>query len=339
VLDGIDLQVLINGIQIPGLLKASIISTNCFSADTYTLTFAIGAQMLEGLAYWSQLSSATVEIVAQTSMISGPVSLITGPVDALHADPIQGIIGVEGRDLSSTMVDAYRQQDFVNQTASEIVSSIAQYHGLTPIVTPTTDIIGRYYGDGYSKLSLGQYSRIQSDWDLLVQIARQNEFDLFVQGQSLFFQPVSTSDFPVAVSMRDIQHLRIERIFSMPENNAANVQSWNSQNMAAYQSANADDNATSSETPASGTLPFLFSGSNYTSQQVTNLAQQYNNELSRLKTVLHMDMPWDLTLAPRTTVLLCETNSEFDTLYRIESIERHYSSMSGSLQTIYASMI
>ena len=33
-------------------------------------------------------------------------------------------------------------------------------------------------------------------------------------------------------------------------------------------------------------LPFLFSGANYTSQQVTDLAERYAAELSRLSTVL-----------------------------------------------------
>ena len=35
------------------------------------------------------------------------------------------------------MIDSYRQQDFVNQSASEIVSAIAQYHNLQAVVTPT----------------------------------------------------------------------------------------------------------------------------------------------------------------------------------------------------------
>jgi hypothetical protein len=83
----------------------------------------------------------------------------------------------------------------------------------------------------------------------------------------------------------------------------------------------------------------LFSGANYTSQQVTELAERYTTELNRLQTVLRLEMPWDLSLSPRTRILLNGTNSAFDTTYLIESIERHYSPTAGSKQLVRASQI
>ena len=78
-------------------------------------------------------------------------------------------------------------------------------------------------------------------------------------------------------------------------------------------------------------LAFLFSGANYTSQQVTDSAKRYTAELGRLEHLLNLDMPWDLALS-RATILLHDTNSLFDTTYLIDSIERHYSPTSGSKQ-------
>src|SRR6185437_7182138 len=140
--DTIEVQVSINGERISGLLRASIATTNCFSADTFSLTFAMGAS--GGAAFWSTISSGYVEI---TVVISSPYgrafqNLITGRIDTLHLDPIRETVGVEGRDLSSLMIDSYRQQDFVNQTASEIVALIARYHNLQPVVTPTIGNVG-----------------------------------------------------------------------------------------------------------------------------------------------------------------------------------------------------
>src|ERR1700761_1189104 len=188
--DRLRVEVTINREFVSGLLRASITTTNRFSADTYALTMAIDNGSPENVSFWSNLAAGLVDVVAVTSTPSGEIyqSLITGMIDTLHVDPIQRIVGLEGRDLSSSMIDCYRQQDFVNQTASEIVAAIAQYHNLQPIVTPTSGNVGRYYSDGYTKLSLGQFSRLQSDWDLVVQLARQNDFDVFVQGQSLYFQ-------------------------------------------------------------------------------------------------------------------------------------------------------
>jgi hypothetical protein len=47
-------------------------------------------------------------------------------------------------------------------------------------------------------------------------------------------------------------------------------------------------------------------------------------------------MPWDLTLSPRAQILIDETNSLFDATYKVDNIERHYSTTSGSSQIIRA---
>jgi hypothetical protein len=338
--DTMEVQVSINGDQMPGLLRASIATTNCFSADTYSLTFAMGGS--ENTTFWSTVSSAYLEVTAVAPSVFGPTywNLITGMADAIHVDPIQRTVGVEGRDLSSSLVDSYRQQDFVNQSASEIVSIIAQYHGLQPVVTATSGNVGRYYSDGYTKLSLGQFSCLQSDWDLVVQLARQNNFDVFIQGQLFYFQASGQSvGAPIPVSLRDVQSVQIERNLSVTANAGAKVQSWNSQNMAAYDSGGSSGGAVTNQGSSVANLPFLFSGANYTFQQVTDLAARYTTELSRLGTVLKLEMPWDLSLSPRATILLNGTNSVFDTTYLIDGIERHYSPISGSKQLVRAAQI
>ena len=333
------IQVCFDGSPIEGLLRASITTNNYFAADTYSLTFAMNASEANDIAFWSSLPPAYAEVVAVTSSKYGSTyqNLISGMIDSIHIDPIRGVAGVEGRDSSSKLIDSYRQQDFVNQTASEIVSTVAQYHGLRPNVSSTRGIIGRYYGDGYTKLSLGQFSRAQSDWDLLVQLARQNGFDLFVEGSSLYFQdPNVSSNIPVSISMYDVQHIRIERDLSVLANSVARVQSWNSQNMAAYQSDGPDIGNAGHADPTTSSLPFLFSGSNYTSQQVNDAAGRYTTELGQLGTVLHLDMPWNLLLSPRSQILLSDTESKFDALYRIDTLERRYCASSGSVQSIRA---
>ena len=117
------------------------------------------------------------------------------------------------------MIDAYRQQDFVNQTASEVVSSIAQYHGLTPVVTATSGSVGRYYGDGFTRLSLGQFSRIRSDWDLVVELARENGFDVFVQGATLYFQPANPMNaMPVHLALQEVKTIRFQQALTITSN-------------------------------------------------------------------------------------------------------------------------
>ena len=333
-----EFKIALNGSSIQGLLHASIVTSNCFSSDTYSLTFAIGPSPLGNITFWSSLSAAYVEIGVITAYEPISQSLISGMIDSIHLDPIQGTAAIEGRDLSSSMIDAYRQQDFVNQTASEVASTVALHHGLTPVVTATSGNVGRYYGDGYTRLSLGQFSRLRSDWDLMVQLARENSFDVFVQGSNLFFQPsTSSGTTPVHIALRDVKTIRFERTLTIPSSTQARVQSWNSQNMASYNSnSTSDGGGTIQNASTTSGQPFLFSASNFTSQQVSDSAGRYAAELSRLGILLHIEMPWDLSLSPRTEILIDETNSMFDTIYRIDNIERHYSTTSGSSQIIRA---
>src|ERR1700757_1554076 len=118
--EGIEFQIALNGSPVQGLLHASIVTNNFFSADSYALTLAMGPWPLGDIAFWSSLSSAYVEIGITTAAEPISYSLISGMIDTIHVDPIQGTVAIEGRDLSATMIDAYRQQDFVNQTASEV---------------------------------------------------------------------------------------------------------------------------------------------------------------------------------------------------------------------------
>jgi hypothetical protein len=335
-------EVSLNGSPISGLLQASILSTNHFSADTFTLTFATGGRSSANTAFWSVIPSGLIEVKAVMSSAFGSTyqSLITGAVDMIQVDPVRGTVGIEGRDLSASMVDSYRQQDFVNQTASEIVSTIALYHGLQPVVVTTNGNIGRYYSDGYTKLSLGQFSRLQSDWDLVVHLARENGFDVFVEGRLLLFQPAGALDLlPIAVSLQDVCTARIQRNLGITGDITAKVQSWSSQNMTAYNSNNAGAVAIVGQDTLDSNSPFLFSGSNFTSQQVTNSAERYAQELTRLGTILSLEMPWDLALMPRSTCLLQGTESAFDSVYRIDSVDRHYSTTTGSRQLVHAVQI
>jgi len=336
--DRLEINATVNGSLVKGLLQASIAHTNCFSSDSYALTFAMGPPPLGDISFWSSLSSAYVEVSSANASDQTWQSLISGMVDMVHIDPIRGIISIEGRDLSSVLIDSYRQQDFVNQTASEVASTLASYHGLTPAVAATTSNVGRYYGDGYTRLSLGQFSRLRSDWDLVVQLARENAFDVFVQGNTLFFQPATSSaNLPVHIAFGDVKTIRFEQTLSIASNATARVQSWNSQIMASYDSNSPSGNALPTQTTFTATnQPYLFSASNFTSQQVTDTAGRYATELGRLGVVLHAEMPWDLALSPRTIILIDETRSILDTTYKIESVERHFSTTSGSSQTIRA---
>lgn len=330
--------VTIDGFAVPGLLSATFTSTNSFSADCYSLTFAMGVPPLRDIYYWSTLSSGCVNVVIANVMGPPPASLITGMIDTVCIDATRGTASVEGRDLSASLVDSYRQLDFVNQTASQVVATIANWHSLEAIVTPTSGNTGRYFGEGYTRLSTGLYSRLCSDWDLVVQLARESNFDAFVQDNSLFFQPATTVPLNVVnIVASDLVSLRLDRALGMSRNATVRMQSWNCQNMVPYISGAAGPVSTDAAlSSGTGGQPYLFSASNFTSAQVTQSAARYAAEISRLQTTLQLEMPLNLALAPRTGLMMSQTGSPLDGLYRVESVERYYNSVTGSRQSVIA---
>jgi hypothetical protein len=88
----------------------------------------------------------------------------------------------------------------------------------------------------------------------------------------------------------------------------------------------------------SGSQPYLFSTSNLTPEQTSASAVRYATELGRLSTILNLEMPWDLSLSPRMFILLDGVSPFTDGMYRIDGIDRHYGSMSGSMQSIRAAL-
>jgi phage protein D len=259
-------------------------------------------------------------------------------VDGFSLDLIFNTVTVEGRDLSASMIDSFRQRDFVNQTGSDIVSTIASSHGLTPVVTAVQGFVGRFYGDGYTRLSLGQFSRIRSDWDLVVELARENQFDAYVSGKSLFFTaPVGAGEAPVLITPQCVITMRLDVQASLSTNSAVRVQSWNSQNYAPYISGFTNNtDATLGATSAVPMTPYLFTAANLTSSQAANNASRFGAEVERLTSVLSFELPIDLSLLPRTNVLLSGSDSAFDGTYCVDTIQISYSTTSGSRQRVRA---
>ena len=337
----IDTNVVINGRLVAGLLHFSVSSSNCYTADTFSATFAIGPPPLCGIVFWASLSGAYLEISLRTGATSETTTLITGMLDSMTIDPVNRTVAVEGRDLSASLVDSFSQRDFVNQTASEIVDTIAHNHGLEAVVSSTSGSVGRYVSDNYTKLSLGQFSRFRSDWDLVVELARENSYDVFVKGQTLYFQPAVDTTFGSRRLYRsDYRSIRVER--ALTPNSAASVrmQSWNCQNMAPYVSGNSLSVDETDQASINSTgMDYLFSVPNLTPQQVDQSAGRYAREVGRLRVVVIIEGPWDLTISPRTPLYIAETYSILDGPYQVESIDRHSGSSSGSSQTIRASYV
>jgi phage protein D len=330
------LQVSANGQVITGAIEAEVISNNYYAADRFSVTIALGVDPWAEAPFWASELEILVDVQFSLDAGASFTSLVQGAVDCVNIDSTLGLVHLDGRDLTAPLIEARTQETFANRTSSEIASLLAGRHGLTPNVTPTSTPVGRYYQSEHDSITLNQFSRVTTEWDLLVFLARQESFDLFVAGQALYFQPTA-QDTNAAVTLRpeDIIDLRLERSLTLARDIEVSVKSWNSrQNSAFVQRARASSLGGScrSTTPQR----YVFVQPNLTPDDALKLAQRKLAELTRHERSIRIMMPGDLVLTPRSLITLEGTGTEFDQSYYVDAIERRLQQGSGLTQYVLA---
>ena len=177
------LLVSINGTPVTGFLKAEVTNASHFTADTFHAVAASnGLPAQYGPAYWALSANDQIAISVGMADASGNVAsktqLILGQIDDVEYDPVNRTITFTGRDLSAPLIDSKTAEKFQNQKSYQIAQTLAARHGLTANVQKTTTLAGTYYDIDHVVLT-----QEQTEWDLLVYLAKQEGFDVWVSGQ------------------------------------------------------------------------------------------------------------------------------------------------------------
>jgi phage protein D len=334
------IKAMANGTMMLGAVEARIFSTSCSGADWFTLTCLICDDLASSPTFWSSESDITLDLQISVDRGRSYVSLIQGKVDTVSIDPILGIIQVEGRDFTASLLASNTQQVFINLTSSEIVLQIAQRHGLTPVVTNTTEIVGNFDTYGRNYITLNQFSKSMTDWDLLAVLASMEQFTVFVSGSTLYFGPLETSAGKVLmVTPADVLELRMERTLPLGSNFQVTIKSWNcwhKQSVVTSVTASSESQSEQKgEDPSQLTSQFVLTRPNLSSADASTLASQQITQIAQHERVVEFEIPGELSLTARDQVMLAGTNSNFDQSYLIESIERRISQQ-GFVQHIRA---
>ena len=335
------LQLLANGSPVQGVVEASVRSNNHYAADRFAATVALGLDLWANAAFWASQTDILVDV--QFSLDAGMTftSFIQGLVDTVSIDVLAGSLHIEGRDLTAALIENRSQETFANRTSSEIATILAQSNKLTPVVTPTMTPVGRYYQNEHDRIALNQFSRSMTQWDLLIFLAGQEGFDVFVSGTSLYFQPPAASAAPpYAVTPANVQDLRLERSLTLARDIVVTVKSWNSRQQNAFtQTVRASGTNGVSKSGAGRSGPpqtYVFVRPNLTMDDALKLAQQKAAELAQHERVWEATMPGDMTLNPRSMIQLMGTDTDFDQTYFVDVIDRHLSMAHGFVQRVRA---
>ncbi len=329
-------RLMANGTPIAGVMAADVVTNNYYAADRFHISLALGADPVATTAYWAAAGSILFDLQYSLDGMAF-VSLIQGQADELALDPLAGIIEVRGRDLTASLIEARTQETFSNRTASEIAILLAARHNLTPAVMPTTVPVGRYYQNEHDRITLDQFSHATTEWDLLVFLARLEGFDIFVQGTTLYFQPKPASTPPSRVLRPDMLiDLRMQRSLTLARDIEVTVKSWNSRQKSAFTQTVRGGGASGATGIPSAPQRYVYVRPNLTPNQALQFAETRLAELSLHERVIDLRMPGELTLTPRSTLLIDGTSTDFDQVYFIDTIEREFRLDHGYSQRIRA---
>lgn len=334
------LRVLLNGQALTGAYEADINSNNHWSADCFRVAIALGPDGWADAKFWSSRVNMIVDV--QLSLDGGESfsSVIQGTVDTVEIEPIAGDVRIRGRDFTSALIEAPTQETFANRTASEIATMLAYRHGLVPSVIPTTTPVGRFYQNDHESITLNSLSRVTTEWDLLVFLAQQENCDVYVRGNSLYFQPmVDPSAISCVLQPSDLIEIRLERSLMLAQEIQVAVKSWNTQQQAAFveQVSGTVTATTSGSSPLTASArQYVLICPNLTPDKASAVATQRLNELVRHERTIDFSMPGELVLTPRNVILLRGTGTDFDQAYYVESLDRKFGIRTGFVQQVRA---
>ena len=196
----------INGAAIDAWVEWSTEVTSFTGPSTFSVTLAMAALPdATNVDYFAASSDLDVEIFAgrptnaASFTATDLTSIFAGKADDVVADWLERSLTLTGRDLSAPLIDTKTSDKYVNQTASQVATTLAGKYGLTPVITATTGKVGKFYKTDHIDLK-----DERTEWDLLTWLAREEGFRAYVKGRELHFEPEPTDDSGTPFAIRRV---------------------------------------------------------------------------------------------------------------------------------------
>ena len=280
--------------------------------------------------------------------------LILGDADDVLFEPDKTLVTISGRDYISRFLDnklnqlnnSVGQQVLSNLNSaisSNVITLICNNRGLVPNVTPTTQPIGTYLQNSPSLLT----SQI-TEWDLMTFLAKQEGFDIFVEGMNLYFQPNQTTTpykitltipyftSPTSIPTSNAQQIQLTRNMRLAKNVIVQVSSWNVYDKVAYNSTATLLHSAVSVASNASPLIYNYRFPNLSKDQCTLKANSLLAAISQHEMQLNVQMPADTSLKVQSPIQVTGTNSAYDQIYYINNIMREMDFSGGFKMSIEA---
>ena len=347
-------QYLVGGKLIAGAEEVEVQTNSYRRANTFRAKIAFYAGSGTYTAATARDASnrpLLAEIRASLDGGAGWTSLLIGRADRFSLDPVRGVLEINGRDRTADLIEGKTQDAFRNQTASEVAMTVAGRLGLDAVISPTKTPVGRFYDIDHDRVTLGQFSTATTYWDLLCRLARDEGFDVWVEGNTLFFQPTPTGmETPgLTFTLQQTQGYRswtnaesvvLERDLVLARDIEVQVHSFNSRQKkgftVSYRSPGGKSGSAGAALPSKGpaTQVYPVVQPNLTQDQALQLAQRLARDLTLQERRATVRMPGELVLTPRSIVGVAGTGTDFDQAYFVGEISRRLTASGGFSQTL-----
>jgi phage protein D len=340
-------SVSINGIDVKWI-DWETDTNNYYMADTFRVTLPIQTLPFNLSAnYFSGAPEVIVEIKAgfppfpDVFSSVGLDTIIVGQTDDITFEPDKGLITLSGRDLTARFIDTKTTDKFQNLTSSQVVTQLAKKHKLTPVVTKTTIKTGKYYEIDHVKMT-----NAQTEWNLLTTLANEENFDVFVSGYNLYFQPKpDETEVPYLINYNEpflntgaptanFIDIKFSRSYTLAKDIIVKVISWNSKQKKGFtKTARATHNKNTvlkgAAQPTGEAQTYTYTRPNLSPEQALQKAQSLLKKLSTQEMRCEITMPGNMELTAQSLIKVLGTNTNWDQLYYADSIIRSMSFDSG----------
>lgn len=328
---------LLNGRQVD-FLSYDVTSNGFRGASTFTVEFAVSGLPTDmQLSWWSTQTIITVEVWSDITTATGTDSkqLIKGNIDTWDFDPGRFTITCDGRDFAALFIDAKTAgETFKNYTSSQIVDILAKRQGLKTSITATKKKFGDFY-----QIDTAHLTGEQTEWDLIVTLAGIENYSVWVQGDTVYFQPVAdpgkSDNYVIRWQPRGTAYaypqanvsddLRFSRTLTISKGVTVEVLYWNAKSKnrqsIAYYPKTARSTKPGASTPKTQVYRIIRNG--LTAAQAQTLAEKIYRDIVLHELKFTCSTAGDNILTPNILVRIEGTQSLYDQLFWCDSVRRH----------------
>lgn len=325
----------VNDIQV-NFIDIEIRSGAPYTADTYFLEIPLNEQQNLNLAYFASTDKFSVKIYVgfpkdvDSFTVSDLVLMIEGESNDVEINPSEGLVSISGRDLSSRLIDKKVTKSFSNITASELAIEFANDNGLKADVVPTTQILGTFLQTAQTYTANNT-----TQWDMLVQAAMNQNFMVFVKGETLVFKPNPVDDDNLRPYILNYFPKTITNIIPSFENGTKinffknNIVSGNIDvtvkvpySTYTGKAFHVKQNARNKKLSQESIRNYVYSHPGLTDEQAKQKAKQLLNNLIIHSVRFTAELVGDMILSKDMLIKMAGTETDFDQVYYIDSIVR-----------------